>query len=125
MTKTVLTFTQASWHIIKRLATRTFTLAFLTIVGFFVMDAMIESGMQDRLGLIRRFPDLIPLMVAAAKFTFIEMSLLWIRIAVQPKVDAQFAIAHHELSSRDAVLMHGVNSLVWAFRVGVFIYLMG
>lgn len=123
----IFSITAASILLAKRMAARTVALALLTLFGFWVVDLLVESGMHDRLALVRRFPEFIPLLVAAAKFTFIEMSLFWIRFATAPKIDVQAAIREVDTWDNQMALafVYLTNSLIWAFRVCVFIYLVG
>jgi len=126
--------TKAIWHdfkcqsfeIIQRMLFRTFVLVLLTAVGLTAVDALVESGMTDRFSLVRRFPEFIPMVMAAAKFTFIEVSLMWITIATQSVLAKQ---RRKEMHNVDAPIMvpvtHVCDMLKWMFRVCVFIYLMG
>lgn len=115
---------RSSLNLIKRMFLRSIVLMLLTAIGFWVADTLVESSRYGDLPILRRFPDFIALMTAAAKFTFIEMSLFWIRFSTQPKNDVQESIAVANREPMSAAFLHLTNSLVWAFRVGVFLWLL-
>lgn len=114
----------ATYEVFERAFVRTMILAVLTIVGLWVVDKLVDSGIADRFALVRRFPDFIPFMMASAKMTFIEMSLFWIRFSTQPKVDVQEVADTASMSSTGAAFVYFTNALMWAMRVGVFLYLL-
>jgi cell shape-determining protein MreD len=119
----VLAITQQSWELFQRMFARSVALALLTCLGFALVDHLVDSGMTDRFALVHRFPEFIPMMLAAAKLTFIEMSVFWIRFATQPRLDVQACVEYVHPNSVAGAITHGVNSLVWAFRIVVLLYL--
>lgn len=115
---------KANWQLAKRMAARSVFLFLLTLVGFHVADLMIDSARFNTIPALRRFPDFVIMMTAAAKFTFIELSLFWIRFGVTPKQDVQdVAETAARGGGMPAAVVHVTNTLVWAFRVVVFLYL--
>ena len=118
-------FAAGSFAVFERMFFRTLVLALFTFAALTVADALVTSGMGDRFAIVRRFPEFIPMMMAAAKFTFIEVSLLWIRFGVQPKVNVQEGVYEATGNPMAAALVYFTHSLVWFARVCVFIYLMG
>lgn len=119
----VLAVTRQSWDLFQRMFARSVALAFLTAVGFALVDHLVDSGMIDRFALVHRFPEFIPMMLASAKLTFIEMSAFWIRFSVSPRVDVQAQLEYTQSDPMAAAIVHAVNVLQWAFRVVVLIYL--
>jgi cell shape-determining protein MreD len=119
----LLAITRQSWELFQRMFARSVALALLTFIGFALVDHLVESGLTDRFALVRRFPEFIPMMLAAAKLTFIEMSVFWIRFATQPRVDVQACIEYAPTNSIAAAIINATNALVWAFRIVVLIYL--
>ncbi len=113
-----------SWAIMKRMGARSVFLFILTAIALCVADMMVDSGIGNRFALVRRFPEFIPMMMAAAQFTFIEMSLFWIRFGTQPKNDVQEAIEVANTQPMSAAIVHITNSLVWFARICVFLYLL-
>lgn len=118
---------QSTLELIGRMLWRSVGLFALSLLGFAVVDYLVESGLADNTAMARRFPEFIPMMMAAAKFTLIEMSLFWIRIFTAPKLDVQGVLNGIQTwDNYNAVaLVHLTNTLQWAFRVAVFIYLIG
>jgi hypothetical protein len=123
----LLSITQKSWELFERMFARSLALALLTGIGLAVVDLLVDSGMTNRYAIIHRFPEFIPLMLAAVKLTFIEMSVFWVRFATQPSIDVQQPVREVQKQAWDntiaLALTHGINSLVWMFRVVVLIYL--
>lgn len=121
----ILSITRESWTMFQRMFARSVALAILTALGFVVVDHLVDSGMTDRFAIVRRFPEFIPFMLAAAKLTFIEMSLFWVHFLTAPKFDMNEAMFQATSSPVGAALVYLTDKLVWAFRLGVFIYLVG
>jgi hypothetical protein len=123
----VFSITQQSWMLFQRMFARSVGLALLTAVGMACVYYMVDSGMSDRYALVRSFPEFIPLMLAAVKLTFIEMSVFWVRFCTQPTINAQTSVGQvldNAYTYPMAVaVVHAINSLVWAFRIGVLIFL--
>lgn len=113
-----------TWQLIKRMAIRSAVLFVFFSLGLFVVDELINSGFGDKYALVRRFPDLIPMMVAASKLTFVEMSLFWIRLFVSPKHDVQEVQNAALGDPKAAAFVALTNMLTWAIRLGAFLYLM-
>jgi hypothetical protein len=109
---------------LRYMALRTFLLAFLTIVGFSVLDYLVQSGRADSFALVHRFPEFITMMDAAAKFTFIDMSLYWIRFGTQVRNDKREALSIANSTPSSAAFVYFTNALSNIFRVCVFLYLM-
>lgn len=59
-----------TWELLKRMAFRSFFLLVLSALGFWGLEHMVQSGMQDRLHLVHRFPEFMALLKATACFTF-------------------------------------------------------
>jgi hypothetical protein len=116
---------KSSWDLMKRMAFRSIFLLALSAIGFWALEQMVQSGINDRYSLVQKFPEFLALMKAAACFTFIEMSLFWIRMATQPKNDVQEAVCEALKEPMAAAVVHFTNSLVWAIRIAVFLWLAG
>lgn len=120
-----LMITRESWELFKRMFARSVALALLTAIALMLVDQLVESGISDRFAIVRRFPEFIPFMMAAAKLTFIEMSVFWVHFLTAPRIEVQEALVTANTSPMGAALVHFTNALVWAFRVAVFLYLVG
>lgn len=100
----------------KRLAARTAIFFALTVLAFWLMRPLtVHTGL----------PDVMKGMTAAAVLAWAEITLMWIRIAMAPKVDEQLAAQEvHELASPVALaLLYGVHAFKWAVRLLVFVAL--
>lgn len=113
-----------SWMLGKRMFARSVFLMLLGLVGFWLADTMMESARLGTLTIMRRFPDIVTMMTAAAKFTFIEMSIFWIRFGTSPKQDVQEVAGVAAQTSMGAAIVHVCSTLVWFARVVIFLYLM-
>ena len=115
-----------SFEIFQRMFFRTVALVVLTSLGLSAADWMVELGATDRFSLVRRFPEFIPMIMAAAKFTFIQVSLMWITVATQSVMSRKRRNEMHNVDSPIMVpVTHVCDMLKWMFSVVTFIYLMG
>ena len=112
-----------TWHLIKRMAIRSVFLMILFSTGLLVLDTLINSGFGDKYALVRRFPDMIPMMNAAAILTFINMSIFWIRIFTAPKHVVQEAKSVAMTTPSGAAVVVVTDMLGWAVQVAAFLYL--
>jgi hypothetical protein len=116
---------RSSWLVMKRMALRSVVLFLFTLVGFWVADSLVESARFGTLPIVRRFPDFIAMMTAAAKLTFILMSLFWVRFSTQPKHDVQETMSAATKEPMAAAIVHATNTAQHLAYIGVFLYLMG
>lgn len=126
--KGILSITQQSWVMFKRMFARSVALVMLTMVGCALLDFLVDSGATDRYALIRRFPEFIPLLMASITLTFIEMSVFWVRFSTQPVAfDLHTALTRITADpwdkDRAIVALYAISTLQWAFRVGLLVYL--
>lgn len=125
MTAKILSITNASWLLMQRMFARTVFLALLTVLGFAMLDLMVQSGMEDKFGLVRQFPEFLVMMKAAAVLTFIEMCVFWVRFNTAPRLDVQNVAKDAIHSPTGAAIVYAVNTLQWLARVVIMLYLMG
>lgn len=101
---------------IHRLFLRTVIFFVLTVLAFTLMRPItIQTG----------YPDVIKCMTAAAVLAWAEISIMWLRIAMAPKIDEQ-AVAcdiHRADHPVAGALVYATNAFKWAIRLGAFIYL--
>ena len=101
---------------IQRLFLRTIIFFALTILAFSLMRPItMQTG----------FPEVIKCMTAAAVLAWAEISIMWLRIAMSPKIDEQ-AVACDVGSSLHPVagaLVYATHAFKWAIRLGTFIFL--
>ena len=101
---------------IKRLAARTAIFFALTVLAFAVMRPLTHATGHS---------DVLKCMTAAAVLAWAEISIMWLRIAVSPRVDEQHAVHDvHELAHPlSLAVLYCAHSFKWAVRLGAFIYL--
>lgn len=100
----------------KRLALRTLAFFAITVVSFTLMRPLtIESGHAD----------VLKCMTAAAVLAWAEITIMWVRIALAPRLDEQKAaeLALEERDTRAAAAIYAVYAYKWTIRLGVFIWL--
>lgn len=99
---------------IKRLALRTMLFASLTILAFLVMQPLtIWTG----------WPELMQGLKAAAILSWGELTVLWIRVCVSPRLDSQ-ALAKEVETSYDArgmAIVYAAYTFTWAVRLVLFV----
>lgn len=107
----------------RRLLERSIFLWALTLAGFLLLDVLVEKSRVGDWGIVARYPEFMLLMKAASVLAFIEVSLVWIRIAIQPKVDVQEAYRRSLEEPLSAAIAHFTNLIWWAVRAYLFLRL--
>lgn len=99
-----------------RLAIRTVIFFLLTVAAF---------GLMRPLTMLTGHPDVIKCMTAAAVLAWAEISIMWIRIAMSPKLDEQkVAIDVQTFAQPEAMAkVYAVHSFKWAVRLLAFLFL--
>jgi hypothetical protein len=116
---------RSTWLLMRRMAVRSVVLAVLTVLGGMLLSHLVDSGRLDRFGIVHQFPELLTMLRASAIMTFIEMSIFWIRLAVTPQLDVQEYAKTAAKDPMAAAIIYVTNTLQWAARVGMFLFLMG
>jgi hypothetical protein len=101
---------------LRRLVARTAIFAMLTLLAF---------GLMERLTVLSGWPEVLQGMRAAAILAWAEISILWLRIGISPRLDQQSA-ALAALDGRDAraaALVYAAQQAAWAARLAAFIVL--
>ena len=101
---------------IKRLGIRTLIFACLTIAAFALMQPLTQfSG----------WPEVMQGMKAAAILAWAEISIMWIRIAISPRLDVQATatIAQGRGDALATAVVYAVHQATWAVRLAAFIVL--
>jgi hypothetical protein len=70
-----------------------------------------------------RWPEVIVILRAAAIMTWAELSLLWIRTALQPKTDVQQAATKALETPMAAAIVYATHSVNWIVRMVIFLKL--
>lgn len=111
-----------NFRMIERLALRTAVFAVLTFAAFFLMQPLtIYTG----------FPEVLQGLKAAAVLAWAEVSIMWIRIAIQPRLDVQhaaFVVIRPRIGDPDPQACAWIffsYQLAWAARLAAFLVLYG
>lgn len=110
---------------IARLLRRTVWLALLTIIGFGVVECLVCLGQYHVSDINERFPEWLMGLRAAAILAWAEVTLLWIRVALQPRIDTQHSahVAHEDPMA--AAIAYAVHQSAWALRMVLFLKIGG
>ena len=101
---------------IKRLAIRTIVFVILTITAFVAMQPLtISTG----------WPEVMQCLKAAAILAWGEISIMWIRIAIAPRLDVQDSASLAAKDAKASATVYAVHQFTWAVRLAAFIVLYG
>lgn len=101
---------------IKRLALRTAIFAALTLIAFAAMKPLtVLSG----------WPEVMQGLSAAAWVAWAEISIMWVRIGISPKLDMQVMAIRVEKGTDYKAMstVYLAYTITWAIRIGAFLYL--
>jgi len=107
----------------KRLLSRSVLFAFITILMFGLLEYLVENSKYDKLSILLQFPEFLTMTKAGAIMSSLELFVLWVRIIGQPQVDVQKAEEIARQSPMSAAIVYLTHSLVWAFRLYLFLLL--
>jgi hypothetical protein len=109
----------------RRLIIRSAMLILLTAIAALGMDALVVLGRSGFADFNQRWPEVINILRAGFIMTWAELSLLWLRTAIAPKVDVQAAMLKAAETSTGAAVVSLVHLMQWALRLVVFLELSG
>lgn len=109
----------------RRLVIRTVVLGFLTILGAMLLDVLVMVGREQYSDINDRFPELLVMLRAMTVMTWLEMALMWIRVAVSPRLDIQEAAKKALDEPMAAAVTFGIQTLMWALRLLLMVHLCG
>jgi hypothetical protein len=101
----------------RRLLFRTLIFVLLTCAGFSLIEYLIQQSHDHGSNFLMKYPEFISLMKAVSIQTFIELSVLWIRVISEPRIDTQAAAEVALKDPKSASLVYLTHKLSWAFRV--------
>lgn len=107
----------------NRLFVRAGLLALLTVIGFAVLEYLIQMTQARGWDFVTRFPEFPTMMRAACFMTFIELTVLLIRLTTQPRLDVQKAAETAATEPKAAAVVYLSHSAVWMFRTFIFMKL--
>lgn len=118
------TFDKAEITQFQRNFRRSVVLLVLTVAGFTATESLTLLGRYG-FDINERFPELMLFMRGAMLLTWLEVSLIWIRMAVSPKLDYQALANKAAETSQGAAIVHTNMNVVWALRIIVLMQLCG
>lgn len=92
----------------------------LTLLGFALLELLVQFGGNNSEGLNARWPELYQIVRAFAIMTWCEVLILWIRKLVQPQIDIQASVRKADDSPAAAAVLYGIHTVYWVVRVFVF-----
>lgn len=101
---------------------RSLWLVGMTLAAGLCLELLVQAARHGGTDLAAKYPELLTIFRAVSILTWFEVSLLWIRLAVSPKIDFQ-AIANKLMNTADSgstqgiMVVYIVNHLVWLVRV--------
>jgi len=111
----------------KRLFLRSAVLLALTVIGFFAMHFMVEYARQNHGDFVSQFPEVMMVLGALTLLTWVEISVIWIRVTFQPKVDLQelacMAIMNND--TRAGIAVYAINTLTTLTRIVLVLLMSG
>ena len=111
--------TQKTKDMTKRLFIRSVAFLIMTVAGLLFMNLMVEGARNYGFELPRQFPEVLMVMQALTMLTWIEVSLFWIRLALQPTTDVQVAANVACKDPMAAAVVYLTHGLQWLARLVV------
>lgn len=100
----------------QRLLVRTLIFFTMTVTAFMVMQPLTE---------VTGWPEVILCTKAAAVMAWAEITGLWIRLALAPRLDVQEAAVKADGDPKAQAIVYAVHQGMWAVRLTAFIVLYG
>jgi hypothetical protein len=106
-------------EMIKRLFVRSAVLLIMSFAGWFLMDLIVESARAHGNTFVTRFPEFLLILRALAILAWIDVSIMWIRLALQPLLDIQklALMAIEQQDTKAAAVIYVTNQLMIALRI--------
>lgn len=105
---------------VKRLFFRTAAFFILTVLAFLAIESIVRLG-RGGIAIGQMFPEMIYVLVSVGILTWIEISLMWIRIFLTPKIDIQRTAQAAEEQS--PAILYCAHQFTWAIRILAFLIL--
>jgi hypothetical protein len=116
-------FDTATWTMLKRAFLRSVFMVILLALAGGILQALVELARFGGSDLPGQFPELLIIFRAVAILAWFEMSVFWLRLATQPKVDLQYVAHKADGAPLGAALVYWANVFAWAFRVVILMQL--
>ncbi len=110
---------------------RSFCLLALTVLAGAAIEFLVQSARFGGTDLAAKFPEMLQILRALSILTWFEQGLLWIRMAVSPKIDIQelankltgTATDNSMSTTGGIIVVYLTNNLMWLVRI-VMLYLL-
>ena len=111
-----------TFEMYKRAMVRSIVLLAFTAASFFSLEYLVQHG---QLGgtLNHKFPEFLIVLRALAIFTWIEVSMFWIRITLESNTDVQKAAHVAEREAMSAAILSFVHAIKWLARILIVLHL--
>jgi hypothetical protein len=110
-------------EMIARTFIRSAVLLILSGFGLIATQFLIDAAGKHGFELAQTFPELMLVMNALFQLTWIEVSIMWIRLALAPNVDVQASACAAMKDPTSSAIVYLTHVLQWAFRIGLVLYL--
>jgi hypothetical protein len=107
---------QHTYEMYKRTIIRSLFLMAFTAASFFTLEYLVQEGRYGN-DINQRFPEFLIILRALAIYTWIEVSIFWIRITLESKTDVQKASNKAEESPIGAAIAYGIHTFKWLARM--------
>jgi hypothetical protein len=101
-------------EIFKRTVLRSAWLISMTLMAGLCLELLVQASRFGGGDLANKFPELLVIFRAVSIMTWLEVSILWIRLAVSPKMDLQ-AMANRLMETD-----HGAK-VVYLVNIGLYV----
>lgn len=109
---------------VKRLFLRTVIFLVFTIAAFAATELIIHLSKNKIADIGGMFPEVMRVLVAVGILAWAEISIMWMRIFLTPKIDIQkIALLAEMGEGKSAGLMYCAHQFTWAVRMCSFLYL--
>lgn len=102
---------------------RSLSLVSLTLLGFLLLELLVQFGGSYSSGINARYPELMPIIRAFAIMTWAEVGILWIRKLVQSQINIQDALRRSDDEPMSAAIAYGIHIAQWLARMVIFLKL--
>lgn len=111
-----------TFEMYKRTLVRSLVLLAFTAASFFALEYLVQHG---QLGgtLNHKFPEFLIVLRALALFTWIEVSMFWVRVTLESNTDVQKAACNAEKEPMAAAILSAVHAIKWLARLLIVMHL--
>lgn len=113
---------QQTYEMYKRTIIRSLVLLAFTAASFFALEYLVQEGRYGS-DINQRFPEFLIVLRALAIYTWVEVSMFWVRITLEPNTDVQKASKVAEGEPMAAAVLSGVHAVKWLARLLIVLQL--